>query len=57
MSDLEKCEHEWMQINLASIKIPNDTGGSDLYLAKSRYCKKCNMFMGFNLVDHSELIQ
>ncbi len=52
MSELEKCEHEWKQINLASIKF--DT---NLYLAKSRYCTKCQMFMGFNLVDHSELIQ
>ncbi len=52
MSDLEKCEHDWVQLNLASIKF-----GDSLYLAKSRFCKKCKMFMGFNLVDHSELIQ
>jgi len=52
MSDLEKCEHEWKQINLASIKFSDV-----LYLAKSRFCTKCQMFMGFNLVDHSELIQ
>ncbi len=50
--DIVLCPHDWKQINLASIKFD-----SDLYLAKSRYCVKCKMFMGFNLVDHSELVQ
>ncbi len=57
MSDLEKCEHEWAQINLASIKFALSDTENVLYLAKARYCIKCKMFMGFNLVDHSELVQ
>ncbi len=52
MSDLEKCEHNWIQTNLASIKFADI-----LYLGKGRKCDKCQMFMAFNLVEATGLIQ
>ncbi len=52
MNDLEECEHNWIQTNLASIKFADV-----LYLGNGRMCNKCQMFMAFNLVEATSLLQ
>ncbi len=51
-NDKGEMEHTWIQSNLTSIKF-----GDILYLGKGRKCDKCQMFMAFNLVEATSLIQ